>query len=113
MAEQALLEVSGLKTHFQTDAGLARAVDGVSFSLFPNQTLAIVGESGCGKSVTSMSIMRLLATPPAIYAAGTILYKGKSLLAATEKEMQKIRGGEIAMIRSEERRVGKECRYRW
>src|SRR6476659_825107 len=96
-SETQLLEVSGLRTHFKTEAGLARAVDGVSFSVFPNQTLAIVGESGCGKSVTSMSIMRLLATPPAIYAAGSIRYKGKELLHASEKEMQKIRGGEIAM----------------
>jgi oligopeptide/dipeptide ABC transporter ATP-binding protein len=93
-----LLEVTGLKTYFSTEGAIARAVDGVSFALFPNQTLAIVGESGCGKSVTSMSIMRLLATPPAKYAAGSIKYKGKELLAATEKEMQKIRGGEIAMI---------------
>ncbi len=98
MAEEALLEVSGLQTYFRTEAGAARAVDGVSFSLFPNQTLAIVGESGCGKSVTSMSIMRLLQAPPAYFPGGTIRYKGKDLLKASEKEMQRIRGGEIAMI---------------
>jgi oligopeptide/dipeptide ABC transporter ATP-binding protein len=98
MMDQPLLEVSGLMTHFKTDSGLARAVDGVSFALFPSQTLAIVGESGCGKSVTSMTIMQLLQRPPAIFAGGSIRYKGRDLLHATEKEMQKIRGGEIAMI---------------
>ena len=77
---------------------MARAVEGVSCSLFDRQTLAIVGESGCGKSVTSMSIMRLLQVPPARYAGGRVLYKGQDLLTASEKEMQKIRGGEIAMI---------------
>jgi oligopeptide/dipeptide ABC transporter ATP-binding protein len=98
MAEEALLEVSGLKTYFRTEAGLARAVDGVSFSVFGNQTLAIVGESGCGKSVTSMSIMRLLSAPPAIFAGGSVRYKGRELLNLSEKEMQRVRGGEIAMI---------------
>jgi oligopeptide/dipeptide ABC transporter ATP-binding protein len=98
MPDEPLLQVSALQTYFRTEAGTAQAVDGVSFSLFPNQTLAIVGESGCGKSVTSMSIMRLLQTPPAYFPGGTIHYKGKDLLHASEKEMQKIRGGEIAMI---------------
>ena len=98
MTDDALLQVSNLQTYFRTEAGTAQAVDGVSFSLFPNQTLAIVGESGCGKSVTSMSIMRLLQAPPAYFPAGTIHYKGKDILHASEKEMQKIRGGEIAMI---------------
>src|SRR4051812_44686172 len=98
MPEEALLEVSGLQTYFYTDEGTARAVDGVSFSLFGKQTLAIVGESGCGKSVTSMSIMQLLQVPPAKYVGGTIKYKGRDLLQASDKEMQKIRGGEIAMI---------------
>ncbi len=96
-----LLEVSQLQTHFVTEGSPhpPRApVDGVSFSLFKNQTLAIVGESGCGKSVTSMSIMRLLQSPPAKFPGGAIFYKGRDLLKATEKEMQKIRGGEIAMI---------------
>ncbi|HVX83800.1 MAG TPA: ABC transporter ATP-binding protein [Phycisphaerae bacterium] len=98
MDEQALLEVSGLMTYFRTEAGTARAVDGVSFSVFGNQTLAIVGESGCGKSVTSMSIMRLLSSPPAIFAGGSVRYKGRDLLSLSEKEMQRVRGGEIAMI---------------
>jgi len=98
MAEQPLLQVSGLRTYFNTEEGTALAVDGVSFALFGRQTLAIVGESGCGKSVTSMSIMRLLQTPPAKYAGGKILFKGRDLLQVSEKEMQRVRGGEIAMI---------------
>jgi peptide/nickel transport system ATP-binding protein/oligopeptide transport system ATP-binding protein len=98
MPEEPLLQISNLQTHFRTEGGIAKAVDGVSFSLFPNQTLAIVGESGCGKSVTSMSIMRLLQTPPAFFPGGSIRYKGRDLLTASEKEMQKIRGGQIAMI---------------
>jgi oligopeptide/dipeptide ABC transporter ATP-binding protein len=93
-----LLRVTGLQTYFHTDEGIARAVDGISFSLYGRQTLAIVGESGCGKSVTSMSIMRLLQTPPAKYEGGRILFQGRDLLTLSEKEMQKIRGGEIAMI---------------
>jgi len=98
MDEAPVLEISGLQTYFYTEEGVARAVDGVSFSLYGGQTVAIVGESGCGKSVTSMSIMRLLQVPPAKYVGGKILYKGRDLLQASEREMQKIRGGEIAMI---------------
>src|SRR3954466_7650711 len=93
-----LLEVQGLYTHFNTEEGTARAVDGISFSLYKKQTLALVGESGCGKSVTSMSVMRLLQVPPAKYVGGKILYKGRGLLQASERERKKIRGGEIAMI---------------
>jgi peptide/nickel transport system ATP-binding protein len=93
-----LLKVSALQTYFHTDEGVARAVDGVSFTLYPRQTLAIVGESGCGKSVTSMSIMRLLQTPPAKYEGGQILFQGRDLLTLPESDMQKIRGGQIAMI---------------
>ncbi len=102
---QPLLQVRDLRTYFHTEDGIARAVDGVSFSVFPGQTLAIVGESGCGKSVTSMSIMRLLQTPPAKYEGGKILFTNASdggtttdLLQLSEKQMQKIRGGQIAMI---------------
>jgi oligopeptide/dipeptide ABC transporter ATP-binding protein len=93
-----LLKVQNLQTFFHTDEGVARAVDGVSFALYPQQTLAIVGESGCGKSVTSMSIMRLLQTPPAKYEGGQILFKGQDLLQLPERDMQKVRGGQIAMI---------------
>jgi peptide/nickel transport system ATP-binding protein len=98
MTAQPLLQVCDLKTYFHTDEGVAQAVDGVSFSLYPGQTVALVGESGCGKSVTSMSIMRLLQTPPAKYEGGRILYRGTDLLTLPEKQMQKIRGGQIAMI---------------
>ncbi len=99
MPDEPLLQVSALQTYFKTDEGIARTpVDGVSFSLFKNQTLAIVGESGCGKSVTSMSIMRLLLSPPAYFPGGRILYQGQDLLTVPEKQMQRIRGGEIAMI---------------
>jgi oligopeptide/dipeptide ABC transporter ATP-binding protein len=93
-----LLEVKNLCTYFKTEDGLARAVDGVSFSLFPKQTLAIVGESGCGKSVSSMSVMRLIPQPPGEIAQGEILYKGRDILKISEPEMRKIRGGDIAMI---------------
>jgi len=98
-----LLRVSALQTYFHTEEGTARAVDGISFTLYPKQTLAIVGESGCGKSVTSMSIMRLLQTPPAKYEGGQILFRTaegspSDLLQLPEKQMQKVRGGKIAMI---------------
>jgi peptide/nickel transport system ATP-binding protein len=93
-----LLRVSDLKTHFHTRDGIVRAVDGVSFDVKAGETLAIVGESGCGKSVTSMSILRLLPMPPARIAAGRIEFDGRNLLELTEPEMRKIRGNAISMI---------------
>ncbi len=93
-----ILEVKNLVTAFSTDDGVVRAVDDVSFNLFKGKTLGIVGESGCGKSVTSLSIMRLIPSPPGKIAGGEILYKGKSLLGLTPAEMRKIRGNEISMI---------------
>ncbi len=93
-----LLEVRNLVTEFDTDDGIARAVDGVSFSLDVGRTLGVVGESGCGKSVTALSILRLVPTPPGRIAGGEILYEGKDLLRLTEAEMRHIRGNEIAMI---------------
>lgn len=93
----ALLEVKNLKTEFRTEDGSFFAVDDVSFVLEAGQTLGIVGESGCGKSVTSLSIMRLIQTPGRI-AQGEIIYKGKNLLSLNDSEMRKIRGNEIAMI---------------
>lgn len=93
----ALLEVKNLKTEFRTEDGSFFAVDDVSFTLEPGQTLGIVGESGCGKSVSSLSIMRLIQ-PPGRIAQGEIIYKGKNLLSLTDSEMRKIRGNEIAMI---------------
>ncbi len=93
----ALLEVTSLQTHFATPEGVVRAVEGVSFSVDAGQTLAIVGESGCGKSVTSMSILRLIAEPPG-KIAGSIRFAGRELLTLPEAEMRRIRGNEIAMI---------------
>jgi peptide/nickel transport system ATP-binding protein len=93
----ALLEVENLQTHFRTPDGVNRAVDGVSFSVEAGETVAIVGESGCGKSVTSMSILRLIPEPPG-KIAGKIRFEGRDLLTLSEEEMQKIRGNEISMI---------------
>jgi peptide/nickel transport system ATP-binding protein len=93
-----LLEVESLKTHFFTRDGVVRAVDGVSFSIQPGETLALVGESGCGKSVTSLSIMRLIASPPGRVVSGAVRFNGRDLLRLTEPEMRKVRGNEISMI---------------
>jgi peptide/nickel transport system ATP-binding protein len=97
MAER-LLEVKGLKTHFFTDEGVVRAVDGVDFYINKGETLGVVGESGCGKSVTALSIMRLIPTPPGRIVEGQINYDGKNLLDLTPAQMRKIRGKEISMI---------------
>jgi peptide/nickel transport system ATP-binding protein len=93
----ALLEVTNLQTHFRTPDGVNRAVDGLSFSVGSGETVAIVGESGCGKSVTSMSILRLLPEPPG-KIAGSIRFDGKELLTLSEKEMRQIRGNDVSMI---------------
>jgi peptide/nickel transport system ATP-binding protein len=93
----ALLEVDNLQTHFATADGVNRAVDGLSFSVEAGETVAIVGESGCGKSVTSMSILRLIPEPPG-KIAGQIRFQGKDLLKLSDREMRKIRGNEISMI---------------
>jgi peptide/nickel transport system ATP-binding protein len=97
MAEP-LLEIRDLVTEFRTEHGKVRAVDGVSFEIPPRSTLGVVGESGCGKSVTALSVMRLIASPPGQIAGGTIRYGGKDLLALPEAEMRRIRGNRIAMI---------------
>ena len=93
----ALLEVENLQTHFRTPDGVNRAVDGVSFSVGEGETLAIVGESGCGKSVTAMSILRLVPEPPG-KIAGRILFQGRDLLALPDREMRRVRGNDISMI---------------
>ncbi len=94
-----LLEVRNLRTYFHTDAGLARAVDGVSFSIEKGEVLGIVGESGCGKSVTSLSIMRLIPQPPGeIMAGSSIKLRGEELVTASNKRMRDIRGNDVAMI---------------
>jgi peptide/nickel transport system ATP-binding protein len=92
-----LLEVENLQTHFRTPDGVNRAVDGVSFTVNEGETLAVVGESGCGKSVTASSILRLIPEPPG-RIAGTIRFQGKDLLALDEPAMRKIRGNDISMI---------------
>lgn len=91
-----ILEVEQLRTRFRTDNGVVSVVDGVDFSIRAGETLGVVGESGCGKSVTSLSIMRLL--PPNGNSGGTIRFNGKNVLELSEKEMQSVRGNEIAMI---------------
>jgi peptide/nickel transport system ATP-binding protein len=93
-----LLSVTGLTTEFQTDEGLVRAVDGVSFDLPPGGTLGIVGESGCGKSVTALSIMGLLPRPNGNIRSGKIHYQGEDLAAADTTRLQRIRGNEISMV---------------
>jgi peptide/nickel transport system ATP-binding protein len=93
-----LLEVEDLQTHFFTRDGVVRAVDGVSFTVNAGETLAVVGESGCGKSVTSLTILRLIASPPGRVVGGSIRFEGRDLLALPEPEMRKIRGNEISMI---------------
>lgn len=93
-----LLEINHLKIQFDTAKGVVEAIDDISLTVNKGETLCIVGESGCGKSVTSLSIMRLLASPPARYAGGEIIFNGENLLEKSEKEMCKIRGNDIAMI---------------
>ena len=93
----ALLEVENLQTHFGTIDGVVRAVEGLSFQIEAGETVAIVGESGCGKSVTSMSILRLIAEPPG-RIAGKIRFQGRDLLTLSETEMRQIRGNDISMI---------------
>ena len=93
-----LLSVRDLRTYFDTDAGIARAVDGISFDIEQGECVALVGESGCGKSVTSLTIMRLLPIPPARIADGEIQFADRMLLEVEERDMCAIRGQEIAMI---------------
>jgi oligopeptide/dipeptide ABC transporter ATP-binding protein len=93
-----LLQVRDLRTTFLTSAGVVRAVDGVSWDVQEGETVALVGESGCGKSVSALSIMRLVAEPAGRIETGEILYKGRDLLKLSEPEMRRVRGREIAMV---------------
>src|SRR5919199_382007 len=93
-----LLTVTDLRTYFYTDAGVARAVDGVSFTIGPRETVGLVGESGCGKSVTSLSILRLIQRPGRIEPGSRVEFEGRDLLALPEREMRDIRGRAISMI---------------
>ena len=95
---EALLEVEGLTTFFYTRQGMVKAVDGVSFTLRPSETLAIVGESGCGKSVTALSLMRLVPEPPGRIVAGSVRLAGVDLLALDESAMRSVRGKDVSMI---------------
>jgi len=98
VSTEVLLEIDNLQTHFISDAGTVRAVDGVSLTIRRGETLGIVGESGCGKSVTAMSVLRLIPTPPGKVAGGRILFDGRNLLELSEDDMGKVRGGSISMI---------------
>ncbi len=93
-----LLKVRNLRTHFHTEDGLVKAVDGVSFSVAKQKTFALVGESGCGKSVTALSIMGLVQTPPGKIAGGSIELDSRNLLDLSEKQMRKVRGSQVSLI---------------
>jgi peptide/nickel transport system ATP-binding protein len=93
-----LLEVDDLRTYFDTLSGTVRSVDGISYTVHAGQTLGVVGESGCGKSVTALSIMRLIPRPPGRFAGGAVRYRGTDLLRLPEREMREIRGNRISMI---------------
>ncbi|HEX4935157.1 MAG TPA: ATP-binding cassette domain-containing protein, partial [Gemmatimonadaceae bacterium] len=93
-----LLELDDLRTYFYTDTGVARSVDGVSFTVGAGETVGVVGESGCGKSVTALSILRLVRAPGRIEPGSAIRFEGRDLLTLGEKEMQQVRGNRIAMV---------------
>jgi oligopeptide/dipeptide ABC transporter ATP-binding protein len=95
---QPILEVDNLRTHFFTADGVVPAVNGVSYHVEAGETLGVVGESGCGKSVTALSILRLVASPPGRIVGGAIRFQGTDLLKLTEREMERIRGNQISMI---------------
>ena len=94
----AMLEIKGLKTHFKTDDGWLHAVDGVDLSIDAGETLGVVGESGCGKSVTAKTVMKLIDMPPGRIVAGQVLWQGRDLVPASAEEMRRIRAKEIAII---------------
>ncbi len=93
-----LLDVRNLKTYFYTAAGIVRAVDGMSYAVRPGETVALVGESGCGKSVSALSVMRLVSAPAGRIVGGQVLFQGRDLLTLDEESMRQLRGREIAMI---------------
>src|SRR5450432_2019259 len=95
---ETLLSVHDLRTYFRTSAGVARAVDGLSFDIAPNETVGVVGESGCGQSVTSLSRLRLIQRPGSIEPGSKIEFERTDLLALDDEAMRKIRGNRIAMI---------------
>jgi peptide/nickel transport system ATP-binding protein len=93
-----ILRIRGLKTHFSTDDGMVRAVDGVDIDINAGETVGIVGESGCGKTVTAMSVLKLIAMPPGKFVDGQILWRGRDLIPLSKEEMNKIRAREIAIV---------------
>ena len=98
MSSSPLLEIEDLSTFFHTEENIVKAVRNVNLTIHKGETLALVGESGCGKSVTALSVMRLIPTPPGRFESGRILFKGQDLLQASEAEIQNIRGNKISMI---------------
>ena len=98
MNTEVLIEINDLRTQFFTDAGVVKAVDGVALRIPKGEALGLLGESGCGKSMTALSILRLIPDPPGKIVSGQIHFKGRDLLQLSEKEMRHVRGGEIAMI---------------
>ncbi len=97
-AEAPLLSVTDLRTYFHTDSGVARSVDGVSFSVGRGETVGLVGESGCGKSVTALSLLRLIQPPGRIETGSSVRFEGTELLTLSEREMRRVRGNRIAMV---------------
>ena len=93
-----LLDIRGLKTHFATDEGVVQAVDGVDLTVNRGETVCVVGESGCGKTVTAMSVLKLIAMPPGRIVGGQILWQGRDIVPLPPHEMNKIRAGEIAIV---------------
>ena len=93
-----LLSIRGLRTYFDTEAGVAKAVDGVDLDIRPGEVLGLVGESGSGKSVTALSVLRLIPSPPGRIVSGAVEFKGRNLLALSWEEIRKVRGSEISMI---------------
>ncbi len=97
MAER-LLEVNDLATYFFTADGVVKAVDGITYHIDEGESVAIVGESGCGKSVSALSVMRLIASPPGRIVHGEVIFEGNDILKLTEPEMRKVRGNDISMV---------------
>ncbi len=96
--ESCILEIEDLKTHLFLREGVAKVVDGVSFKIRNGETLALVGESGCGKTMTAYSILRLIPSPPGRIVGGKIIFNGTDLIETSEQDMRKIRGNDIAMV---------------